>query len=242
MRKFAEEERHKLLMQGFCVHLKNGATIFHQGDIIDYMYIILKGVVGVKTSGGPKPERKIVTTLREGDQFGELALISNTEDKSKEQERQIRRVSCVCMEDSYFLGFPADVVNEVIFELLTTKLRDDIIFLQSLDYFCDLKDADLFPLINNMEKLSYTYGEYILREGDVPKGMYIIKSGQCLICIESIETRTDNNVSNVSLFEKKLPKNFNADKIRSRGFHNSILHKNEQNKELVYYNLVILFD
>lgn len=239
MRKFGGEERHKLLQQGFCAYFDKGITIFHQGDIGDYMYIILKGAVGVRiTAGGPKPEKKIVATLREGDQFGELALISNTEDKNKEQKRPRRRASCVCMEDSHLLGFPADVVNEVISELLTTKLKADIAFLQSLDYFCDLKDADLFPIISNMQKFTYTYGEYILREGDVPEGMYVVKEGQCLLCIESIGTRTDNSVSNVPLFEKKMPKKFKADKIGSRGFHNSILHMGKHNKELVYYNLI----
>jgi hypothetical protein len=30
-----------------------------------------------------------------------------------------------------------------------------------------------------MFPVTYSFGEYILKEGDIPKGLYIIKSGQC---------------------------------------------------------------
>lgn len=237
MRKFGYEEREKLLFQGVCVNFSKDTVIFHQGDVGDYMYIILKGSVGVRiTINTPMPEKKIVAKLCEGDQFGELALISDSE-KNKEKPR--RRASCVCMQNSYLLRFPSDVVNEVISELLYTKLKDDIAFFRSLDYFSDLKDSDLFPILCNMEKLNFSYGQFVLRERDIPKGLYIIREGQCILCMESIGTRTNDKVYNKSLFDSKLPTNINADKIRSRGFHNSILHKNkEENGELVYYNIV----
>ena len=30
-----------------------------------------------------------------------------------------------------------------------------------------------------MIPVTYTFGEYILKEGEIPKGLYLIKSGQC---------------------------------------------------------------
>ncbi len=31
----------------------------------------------------------------------------------------------------------------------------------------------------NMIPVTYSFGEYILKEGEIPKGLYLIKSGQC---------------------------------------------------------------
>lgn len=33
------------------------------------------------------------------------------------------------------------------------------------------------PIAVNMQQVNFGYGDYIQREGEVPKGLYIIKSG-----------------------------------------------------------------
>ena len=57
---------------------------------------------------------------------------------------------------------------------------------QSLRYILNLislilnKDIDsklLMPIAVNMTPIKYNYGEYIIKEGEIPKGLYIIKSG-----------------------------------------------------------------
>jgi len=256
MRKFAKEERIKLLKKGIYASFPQNKAIFHQGDIGDYMYIILKGSIGVRitdTAFGAEPI--FVATLREGEQFGELALLTNQNDKEKAKlGANRRRASCVCMEDSKLLGFPTDVVNEVVLELLNTKLKDPIQFLQNVDYFREMQPAEIFPLLGNMEKLNFNYGEYIIREGEIPKGMYVIKTGQCLVCIESVGVRSikklpfskndpkrlfENAVSKTGTTknEDKKPK-----KASYRGFNNNILFNDEKNgplnNQVVYHNLV----
>ena len=78
MRKFDFEERYNILEKGFYVYYQKGTNIFHQGDIGDYMYIILKGAVGIRVTDTAKDFKPlIIATLREGEQFGELALIKN---------------------------------------------------------------------------------------------------------------------------------------------------------------------
>ena len=258
MHKFALEERKKLLTQSFYESYKEGSVIFHQGDIGDYMYLILKGTVGVRmtgTSWGPEPF--IITTLREKDHFGELALL-NEEDsivqnkseskadnpKEKLSKRQIakarRRASCVCIEDTHLLAFPANVVNQVVNELLNNKLKSDIEFFKEVDYFSEINGAEFFPLLNNMKKLCYSYGEYIIKEGEIPQGMYIIKSGQCTAYIENIGERSigdcpnNNNLSQHANSSTRV----SLDKlIMIRGDNNATLKKSCD--KLVYNNLVI---
>lgn len=52
-----------------------GETIFRQGDTASKLYFIVKGVVQVIR--GSEADTKIIAELREGDTFGEIALISD---------------------------------------------------------------------------------------------------------------------------------------------------------------------
>ena len=243
LKKFGFEERQKLLLQSFYSYYGKGTAIFHQGDIGDFMYIILKGSVGIRIkniSFGTEP--LIVATLHEGDQFGELALIND--EKKKVGTKSRRRASCVCMEDCHLIGFPADIVNELILYLLNTKLKDDIEFFKNIDYFCELGSSDIFPLISNMKRLKFSYGDYILREGEIPKGMYIIRSGKCELCIETLGRRNINNISCDNIFEENLPTEISMNRIMSnKGFSNNIICKKQKDNletQLIYHNLVCI--
>lgn len=48
-----------------------GTAIFRQGDLGDYMYVIMEGEVDVLVDG------KYVRTLKDGEVFGEMALIDD---------------------------------------------------------------------------------------------------------------------------------------------------------------------
>ncbi len=57
------------------LHFETGEVIFHQGDVGDYLYIIVEGEVEViKEKDG---EEKKVATLGSGEFFGEIALLSH---------------------------------------------------------------------------------------------------------------------------------------------------------------------
>ncbi len=54
------------------LHFEEGETIFHEGDIGDYLYIIVEGEVEVIKEDKAKP----VATLGKGEFFGEMALLN----------------------------------------------------------------------------------------------------------------------------------------------------------------------
>lgn len=56
------------------LHFEKGDVIFHEGDIGDYLYIIINGSVDVLKKKGDKDEK--VATLTKGEFFGEMALLN----------------------------------------------------------------------------------------------------------------------------------------------------------------------
>jgi hypothetical protein len=48
----------------------------------------------------------------------------------------------------------------------------------------------LLPLANNLEVRKYKLGEYILKEGQAPKGLFIVTKGQCRVGSEQINMRS----------------------------------------------------
>ena len=67
----------------------------------------------------------------------------------------------------------------------TGKLQDvfekRIQFLMQIDLFRDFDMHVLLPLAFNLESCSYKLGEFILKEGLAPKGLYIITKGSVKI-------------------------------------------------------------
>ena len=48
------------------------------------------------------------------------------------------------------------------------------------------------PIVLNMQQVNFSYGDYLQREGDVPKGLYLIKSGICNVARSKIASRPHN--------------------------------------------------
>lgn len=56
-------------------HYHKGAWIFHEGEIGDSFYVIEKGEVDITKDQGKGKEPLVLATLKEGDSFGEIALL-----------------------------------------------------------------------------------------------------------------------------------------------------------------------
>jgi CRP-like cAMP-binding protein len=48
----------------------------------------------------------------------------------------------------------------------------------------------LLPLANSITPQKYKLGDYILKEGEVPKGLYLIYQGQCKVGGEKLGMRS----------------------------------------------------
>ena len=48
----------------------------------------------------------------------------------------------------------------------------------------------LLSLVNSIKIHTYNYGEYIVREGEKPKGLYIITGGQAIVASSKVSMRS----------------------------------------------------
>jgi len=53
--------------------------------------------------------------------------------------------------------------------------------LKKLEIFKEAEIHVILPLANNVVRKKFKIGQYILKEGEVPQGLYIIKSGICKV-------------------------------------------------------------
>ncbi len=94
------EEVAKIFAKGLTMNVKKGEIIFHAGTIGDQMYVVLGGKAGVYVG------KKVIATMRTGDMFGEMALVTN----------EPRSATVIAMEDSHLF-----ILTESTFERLMTK-------------------------------------------------------------------------------------------------------------------------
>ena len=100
------------------------------------------------------------------------------------------------------------------------------------------------PVAMNMSLLKFRYGEFLHRAGAVPEGMFLIKSGQCVLGLTRVAYRSKNYrdipgsrrpiVDPHHLFSEFDPENslLNGVKQRDRAFQNERIYVGEDGKQL----------
>lgn len=77
---------------------------------------------------------------------------------------------------------------------IQTEFERVIIFLKKLDIFKDQDMRVILPIANSAKWQRYSLGQYILKEGEVPQGLYIIVKGQCKVGCEKLNVRSTKKV------------------------------------------------
>jgi len=200
--KFDEEDRLKLLYYGHFEYYEKDSII---EDINNKIVIIAEGTIIAKSK-----EKEFV--LKAGDNFGE-------QDTSIGVPNDNSLVFC-CAANCKLLIIPIDVLNEVNENLITVKFKDNITLLQSTPYFAKLHGKALLPILSNAKIKKYSYGDKIIEEGNLVTGLYIIKKGQCKVCIEAKGLRSVKRVQ----FTKNYPGGIHSarEKTDCIAYHNNI--------------------
>lgn len=154
-----------------------GDTVICEGDHGDSMFVIIQGSIVVeKKPLGIELGAVVVQTLYDGDQFGELALLT-----SEDTTVTRRNATCRAGEDSYLLSISKQDYHNVLLKLMRNDIEGRIKFLQSLKLFVDVEMKNLIPLASNLSSKVYKVNDVILAQGQMPEGLYIIYRGHCRV-------------------------------------------------------------
>ena len=148
--------------------------VFQEGDPASRFYIILSGSCAVISSSikpgakpGSKAKPQLLTILRQGDCFGEIALISN----------KPRLASLVCRENCHFAVLERDDYKQILWKVQNKQLYDKVELLMRHPAFAVWKkDA--------VQRLSYFFKTRSVRQtqtlyiaGQPVNEVFLIKDG-----------------------------------------------------------------
>ncbi len=104
----------------------SGQTVFHEGDMGDALYVVVRGRIGIESGG----ER--LATLGPGEAFGEMAVLDEVPRSGTavvEEEAEVLRIGS---EEFYEILHEQVEIAEGVIRMLTRRLRDADAVIQKL--------------------------------------------------------------------------------------------------------------
>jgi CRP-like cAMP-binding protein len=166
----------RLVTSARLVDLPAGEVLFRQGDEGDALYVITEGRVGVIDEG---PPRTGVAQLKDGDFFGEIALLT----------RQPRNATISALDDTQLIAVDRDLVLELsaadprFLTALLRFLRDRLAgkLMSTNPLFTTLSERDRHALQSKFRFVEVDSGATLLAEGSKPDGLILLLTGKAQV-------------------------------------------------------------
>jgi CRP-like cAMP-binding protein/thioredoxin reductase/Fe-S-cluster-containing hydrogenase component 2 len=147
-----------------------GDYIFKRNDYSTTFFFVVEGELDVLIDDDDVAD----DTLKAGDFFGEMALVSG-----RRRPGTVRaRTQCVLIET------PRRVMQKLIGSVPSMRRVLNEVAIKTVVQICiglSLSEEDLNDLANNATLKSYAAGEELFREGDQADGLYLIQSGSVTV-------------------------------------------------------------
>ncbi len=153
------------------VKVKKNTTIVRQGDEGDTMFVIFAGKVQVRKED-ETGRSKNVAVLKEGDVFGEVALL----------EKVPRTASVRALEDVGLLMLRQHDFEQLLLpQIGATAIRQRIqisAFLKRNDIFSAWSDNSLYEIAHHFTFFPVSEGEVVIQAGQQAQAFYLIYEGE----------------------------------------------------------------
>ena len=143
------------------IQVPKDEIIIQQGDEGDWFYIILKGSVSFIV------DEKAVGKAKEGNSFGELALLYTCP----------RAATVQALEAAVLFRVDQTTFRYILQSQTRKGARDKVDLLLKIPFLRDLPDEDVAQLTAVMTPHKFTTGEYLMRKGDAADNFYIVQEG-----------------------------------------------------------------
>ena len=154
------QAKNEIIISMSLYSLKEGKTLYNQGSIGNYWYIVQSGKLNKFMDGN------LISTINEGDSFGEHALMNNSP----------RTYTVVAVTDCKLWVLKRQVFKKILDFIFTLNYEQNMKFLEGINIPLDGTIKAI--MANNLIQEIYKQGQYIFKEGEIGSCMYIIKEGE----------------------------------------------------------------
>ena len=154
------QAKNEIIISMSLYSLKEGKTLYEQGSQGNYWYIVKSGQLNKYMDG------KLVKTINPGDSFGEQALMNNSP----------RRFTTTAITDCKLWVLKRQVFKKILEFIFTLNYEQNMKFLEGINIPLDSTIKSI--MANNLIQEIHKAGDYIFKEGEIGRCMYIIKEGE----------------------------------------------------------------
>lgn len=149
--------------------------VFHAGDEASKFYLIISGSCGVLApvmKRGGKTEYKQLALLRQGEYFGELALINY----------KPRAASVICREQTHLAVLERDDYLRVLGKTHNGALQTKVNFLCQLPIFAKWNRSQVQAVSYFFRERSYKRNQSLFESGSPVSEVFVITKGEFQLC------------------------------------------------------------
>jgi CRP-like cAMP-binding protein len=160
LRNLRNNEKNEIIMNMSLFHMKPHSAVYLLGAKASYWYVIRKGDLELYV------DNKKIKTLKQGDSFGDVALINNCG-----QNGTIKVIT-----DCELWGLKREDFEKIKDKIIKVNSKENSDYLKSLQI--PIKDAIKRDMANFLIKNIYKPNEVICQAGEILSCIYFIKEGE----------------------------------------------------------------
>src|SRR3990170_2543901 len=161
--------------------VSQGEFVFKERDSGDSIYIINSGEVEI-ISRDRRGNNVVLSTLKEGDFFGEFGFFSNARREASVRASSPIAILEIIKGDVDAIIAKHNRVAQVLFDFYKERVVDRLMALSPI--FEPLTPADRKAILTRLTSQKFEQGVNIVREGEIGDTMYLIKEGEVNVWIQ----------------------------------------------------------
>ncbi|CAF1086523.1 unnamed protein product [Rotaria sp. Silwood1] len=143
----------------------DGNLIIKEGDVGNLVYIMEEGTVEVSK------HNKVLTTIGPGRVFGELAILYNC----------TRTASIKALSNCKLWAVDRQTFQAIMMRAGMEKQSEHLELIKNIKTFEKLREDVLSKIVDTFDEVSYSNGEYIVRQGAKGDTFYIVAKGRAQV-------------------------------------------------------------
>ena len=143
-----------------------GTNVIVQKEEGTEFYVLSEGLCSVTVD-----DKLLDHQLGPGKAFGDLALFYDSP----------RTATVTALESCILWVLDQKTFRHFLMRRSNAFIRDNVTFLKTVEEFADVDEEQIANLANAMNPMTFSDGEYIIKQGDFGNIFYILKNGKCKV-------------------------------------------------------------